>query len=327
MGLITRHCPAQYDAAVAPFAVGATVVQLSRSLRDYHWDAERREDPDDDVPDLTPVRRSAVLHLGDNGEFDLRVTGPAVDGAMIKAAIEQFCGSACHGADGDTNEVRADGDTHEVRAYDGFLALVEAGVTADPSSSRRRRHQLLCHLDVDDAGKLVGRLHLGPLLEEDELRFLVCDADLQTLFEDSGHPFHLGRTRRTVPTSLRHIVVDRDGCCRFPGCGRTVHLDVHHLVHWADGGATDIDNLATLCSLHHRLHHQGHFTISGNPMAVPRPGVADGLTFRNPHGVEIRHTLPVAPEGNSPQGPIYRKGYGERLDYRQLYFNADPSLN
>ncbi len=318
MRLITRHCPSQYDTAVAEFAVAATVVQLSRSLRDYHWDTDVEADPPDDVPEPTPVRRSAVLHLGDDGEFDLRVTGPAVDGAMVKAALEQFCASAGPGADG---------DDHEVRAYDGFLAMVEAAVGADPSTSRRNRHRLLCHLDIDDAGKLVGRLHLGPVLGQEELRFLACDADLQTLFEDSGHPFHLGRTRRTVPSSLRHVVVDRDRCCRFPGCGRTVNLDVHHLIHWADGGPTDLDNLVTLCSLHHRLHHQGHFTIRGNPMLVPRPGVPDGLTFRNPHGVEIRHVLPISPEGNGPLGPTYQKGYGERLDYRWLHFHADPRLN
>jgi hypothetical protein len=33
--------------------------------------------------------------------------------------------------------------------------------------------------------------------------------------------------------------------------------DAHHIEHWADGGATSLDNLTLLCSHHHRLLHEG----------------------------------------------------------------------
>jgi hypothetical protein len=48
-----------------------------------------------------------------------------------------------------------------------------------------------------------------------------------------------------------------------PGCGATRGLHAHHLRHWQDGGATELDNLVLLCPYHHRLHHRGGITITG----------------------------------------------------------------
>ena len=56
--------------------------------------------------------------------------------------------------------------------------------------------------------------------------------------------------------------------CRFPGCHQTRHLEAHHRVAWADGGATDLDNLILLCQWHHTAVHEGGMTI--------RPKVGDG---------------------------------------------------
>src|SRR5690606_5699479 len=68
----------------------------------------------------------------------------------------------------------------------------------------------------------------------------------------------------------------RDDCCRFPGCQRQIrHL--HHIAWWTrDDGPTDAPNLAGLCWAHHRLVHEGGWTIEGN---------ADGrLEFISPVG-------------------------------------------
>jgi hypothetical protein len=41
-----------------------------------------------------------------------------------------------------------------------------------------------------------------------------------------------------------------------PGCGRSAKwCDVHHLVSWAEGGETVIDNLCLLCRHHHTQIH------------------------------------------------------------------------
>lgn len=72
----------------------------------------------------------------------------------------------------------------------------------------------------------------------------------------------LGRTTREPSPSLRELLGAVDGeRCRFPGCARHRKLHAHHVVFWSDGGRTDLDNLALLCSRHHSLVHQLGFQL------------------------------------------------------------------
>lgn len=83
----------------------------------------------------------------------------------------------------------------------------------------------------------------------------------------------VGRSDLVVGT-----VMDRAGRERF---GQRAHFDTlevgasvggqvhvtarshaHHIVHWADGGPTDLDNLALLCGAHHRALHADGWTIT-----------------------------------------------------------------
>ena len=48
----------------------------------------------------------------------------------------------------------------------------------------------------------------------------------------------------------------RDRHCTWTGCDTPAHwCDAHHLVHWADGGPTDLANAALLCERHHTIVH------------------------------------------------------------------------
>lgn len=64
-----------------------------------------------------------------------------------------------------------------------------------------------------------------------------------------------------VPEESEESLLARDKCCRFPGCTHEKWLDAHHVMHWADGGETSLDNTVLLCSKHHRLLHEGEFEI------------------------------------------------------------------
>ena len=60
---------------------------------------------------------------------------------------------------------------------------------------------------------------------------------------------------RYRPTpAQRRFGTTRDRTCRQPGCGQPVgRVDLDHVVPYAEGGATDCDNLCCLCRRHHRL--------------------------------------------------------------------------
>jgi hypothetical protein len=75
-------------------------------------------------------------------------------------------------------------------------------------------------------------------------------------------PLALGRSVRIVPGWLRDVVSLRDAHCTVDGCEVPAHrCEVHHVRPWADGGSTDIENLALLCVRHHRSVERGKWRL------------------------------------------------------------------
>jgi hypothetical protein len=120
----------------------------------------------------------------------------------------------------------------------------------------------------------------GTFLTIDEIRRLACDANLtRVIFDPESQPLDVGRTKRLVTPGLRAAVCARDLRCVFPTCDRDANwCDAHHLVHWADGGETSIDNLILLCRSHHVLVHEAGWTITGQ---------SGNLRFHRPDGTEL----------------------------------------
>ena len=189
--------------------------------------------------------------------------------------------------------------------------LLAHGATA---RSGAERYQVVVHLDADtlsghDAG---GRCEIdGEPLAAETGRRLACDASVVALVHRGGHPLAVGRRTRTIGPALRRALAARDRGCRFPGCDRHAHLHAHHIQHWAHGGPTELANLIQLCHRHHRLVHEGGYTLARR---------ADGLEFRRPDGRVIPDT-PTAPSDAPQRRPrpnsdvaALAAGTGERLD-------------
>ena len=91
-------------------------------------------------------------------------------------------------------------------------------------------------------------------------RRIACDAGKVRITHRSSQILSVGRKTRTIPPPIRRALEFRDQGCRFPGC-TSKHCDAHHIVHWADGGETKLSNLVLLCRRHHRLLHEGGFSM------------------------------------------------------------------
>jgi hypothetical protein len=60
------------------------------------------------------------------------------------------------------------------------------------------------------------------------------------------------------------VLNQRDRGCVFPDCDAPIGwTQAHHLIHWADGGKTDLDNLILVCHRHHHLLHEGGWATTG----------------------------------------------------------------
>ena len=152
--------------------------------------------------------------------------------------------------------------------------------------------------DTDlDAGlaviEQVGGLHLG----RETARRVGCDAGVVVLSHGAdGQVLDVGRRTRTVPSALRRALHSRDrGQCQFPGC-ESRRCDAHHVEHWADGGATRLQNLVLACRFHHRALHEGGFRVV--------PGDADGqFRFLGPDGEPLPAEPPVPSWAGAPLAP------------------------
>jgi hypothetical protein len=153
----------------------------------------------------------------------------------------------------------------------------EGGATAD-------HYQVVVHAD---AKAVTGRGGCSDL-PIDTVKRLLCDGSLVLVAEDAdGNPLDVGRKQRTVSTALRRALYARDRKCTFPGCERKRYLDGHHLEHWINGGETAPDNMTLQCDYHHRLLHEGAFSIVKEEDDTLRFVTADGRTIpRNGYRLE-----------------------------------------
>jgi hypothetical protein len=97
-----------------------------------------------------------------------------------------------------------------------------------------------------------------------------------------------------------------DGTCCFPGCEHRRRLEAHHRHHWAHGGETSLENLTLLCYRHHRLVHEGGYTIEAD---------AEGrIRFRNRHGVVWPLAPPRPPPGRAQDLLADNQAHGLQID-------------
>jgi hypothetical protein len=208
----------------------------------------------------------------DGGRFELRFSAPGDVGALVEAALSEARDALFQVGAG------------QVTWADALVEVCARSVGSVVSRSRQDAFRVYVHLDAE-GGWLTGRPRLpGHLVAK-----LTCAGTVQPLWHQAGVPVSVGRALRIVPERTRRLVLDRDRGCRFPGCVARSRLEVHHVVHWADGGGTDLDNLVGLCPFHHDEHHRGEFSITGD---ANRPG---GLGFATRGGCMIRPGPVYAP--------------------------------
>ncbi len=111
--------------------------------------------------------------------------------------------------------------------------------------------------ELTGAGEVVGSTATGVLLSPEVLRRVACDAALiPHVLGSAGEDLDLGRVVRLFTRAQRRRLWRRDRTCTFPGCTAPGSwAKAHHVLHWADGGLSDVDNAALLCQRHHTFVH------------------------------------------------------------------------
>jgi hypothetical protein len=131
------------------------------------------------------------------------------------------------------------------------------------------RPQVVVTIDYDKLRQQAGVATFddGSQLSPAAARRLACDAGIiPAVLGTASQTLDLGRQTRLATGPLRRALVLRDQGCTFPGCDRPPRwTDAHHIVHWSDGGPTELTNLVLLCGYHHRLIHHSEWRVTINP--------------------------------------------------------------
>jgi hypothetical protein len=189
---------------------------------------------------------------------DLHLTGD--EGALVLAALRKVRDELQCSAEHNSGECSAEHKGSPRVSYaDALVAMAETVLaTSIKAASGSQRHLVLVHYNAD-----TGAAHLndGPNLAEETGRRLLCDAAVLCVAQNGADVLNIGRSSRMPTAKQRAALLVRDGGCVFSGCHQRQYVDAHHIVHWLDGGATDLDNLVLLCRRHHRAMHEGGYSI------------------------------------------------------------------
>jgi Domain of unknown function (DUF222)/HNH endonuclease len=262
---LTRFATPETDPRWAERAPGMRPAALWREAR-RHERVRARE--------AEEARRQRFLSLNwdhERGVVWLEGMLPAEEGTALQAALH-----------GRADKVLADpraADPGGARLADALVEMATGG--PEPATLVIHAGAEVLAREEPPIGPWLAETEGGQRLASEAVRRLACDGRIEWVLESGGRPVGIGRRGRSVPGPLLRVLRHRDGAaCRYPGCERKRWLHAHHLVHWGDGGATNLDNLVLLCHAHHRLIHEGGWRTSGHP--------ARDLRFHDPGGRPLR---------------------------------------
>ena len=222
-------------------------------------DFEHQVDRDAALDEANRAYQRRYLTIGEPMNGLTRIEGQLVPeaAAMLRTAIEPYM-----------KPRKGDERSAGQRAHDALTEFCrwnrrrEAG--ADGASAPRTTliikatAETLAGID----GAPAGQLEWGGTIPSETVRRLGCDSAITRIIGRSELEYETTRAARTIPPATRRALVARDGHCVFPGCDRPAPwCDGHHLVFWADGGPTKVDNLGLVCGAHHRMVHEEGWTL------------------------------------------------------------------
>ena len=292
---LTRVATPENERSLLDFARCGTASHVERLVR-----AWRRVDRVAEAKDEKRRHETRELRawVDDDGMVVVRGRLSPEVGAIVMRALE--AASERLRQEAAETDPAAEEVTIGQRRADALGLVAESALAADlDRGTAADRYQVVVHVDEDvlDADDARGQSALedGPYVSAETSRRMACDAAKVVLrHAPDGRTLDVGRKTRTVPPALRRALTARDRRCRFPGCSAK-HCDAHHVRHWAQGGATRLDNLVLLCRRHHRAVHEGGF-------GVTLRDDGDAL-FSWPDGRPLVAVPPAPPWAGAPLAP------------------------
>lgn len=214
----------------------------------------------DDVREAEKSRFLSWWYFDDGRRFGLEAGLPASQGAVVAKALGRL-GDELPVMPGEEDACHTD-----ARRADALVALCSGRIADDPDPDRAT---IVVHAQLDGlvSGDGGCELECGGLIHAETARRLLCNARAQAVIEDvAGDAVSIGRVSREPSAAMMRQLRYRDRECVFPACGSRRFVEAHHIVWWRNEGRTDLENLALICSFHHKLVHEHGWSLSRDPV-------------------------------------------------------------
>jgi hypothetical protein len=203
--------------------------------------------------------RRLQFSVWDDGSVLISGRLDPVGGAALRTALEPLA------------QPMGEGDDRclEHRQGDAIVELslhsLDAGLV--PQHASQRPHlQVTTTLETLQglSGSPAADMEFSTPISSVTVQRLACDGNIaRVVFGPDSVVVDVGRAARVVSGATRRALNARDQHCRWPGCERTASWSAaHHVVHWTQGGKTDLSNLLLLCHRHHWMVHEGGWKLA-----------------------------------------------------------------
>ena len=217
---------------------------------------EHRVDAAGALAETNRAYERRYLHISEPKDGLVRLDGmlDAEGGATLRTALQPFM-----------KPVKDDSRSYGQRSVDALMEVCRQGSGSKRDGSGPRP-QLIIRASLDTLagieGAPAGELEGGGTVPAETVQRYACDGALSRITGQNELDHELNHASRTLPAPTRRALESRDRHCVWPGCGRPLSwCDGHHLVWWTRGGETALPNLALLCRPHHRLVHEGGWSL------------------------------------------------------------------
>ena len=214
--------------------------------------------------------RSLKLSMWEDGSLQISGQLDPVGGAAFRTALEPLAQPMGQGDERCLERRQGDAVVE--------LSLHSLDVGLVPQHASQRPHlQVTTTIETLQGlpGSPAADMEFSTPISSTTVQRLACDGNIaRVVFGPGSVVVDVGRAARVVSGATRRALNARDQHCQWPGCERTASWSAaHHLVHWVQGGATDLSNLILLCHRHHWMVHEGGWKLAraddGRLLAIP----------------------------------------------------------
>ena len=286
------------------------VRQVRKELVARYATTETFEEEHDRCARRTSLSQASIY--GDTFSYQLELDEEG------RAVLEAAIGPASAPVTGPDGE--PDPRPDELRRGQALITMLRRAVSAGNGLSVQPKAMLTVTVSLQDLaeqvgyGTITGDLGSGDLLTPATVRKIACDAVIiPTVLGGQSEVLDQGRAVRLFTPAQEAALRQRDRNCSFPNCTEPAkRTDKHHLIFWADGGPTDLNNSGLLCPRHHTIVHRdnlGGKVVDNKVVWDLTPG-----SYRR-YLAEFQSNTPPA---NQPTPKMIIRGQGRPADRRQF---------